>query len=306
METTLKTILIIFAALLLLIGLAPLNGGQIFRRSSDGLISDGVKRKYLLYVPTSYDPTKPTPLVISLHGFKDYPARQMRKSGWNVLAEQEGFIVVYPLGSNVPPAWQLYNYKDPAANPTVDIRFISHLIDHLEQKYDIDPARIYANGLSNGGGMSQALACVLSERIAAIGSVVGAYFYPLDTCQPTRPVPMIAFHGTADKLVSYTGGPSERFDYPFPSIPEFMEKLAHRNGCTTTPMEQMINSKVRSTSYSGGAGGADVVLYTIAGGEHAWPVGNRLPRWLAGNASVDINATRVMWEFFKTHPFNKA
>ncbi len=297
-----KTFLIIFAAFLLLVRFSPLSGGQLSRRSSSSLISNGVKRTYLLYVPASYEPTKPTPLVISLHGFKDYPTRQMRKSGWNALAEKEGFIVVYPLGSGIPPAWKLYDYKNPSINPTKDIRFISDLMDHLQKEFNIDPSRIYANGLSNGGGMSLALACVLSERIAAVGSVVGAYFYPLDACQPTRPVPMIAFHGTADKLVSYTGGPSKRFDYPFPSIPKFIQKLAQRNGCISVPKELMVNSKVRSTSYSAGEGGADVVLYTIEGGEHAWPVGNRYPRWLAWNASVDINATRVMWEFFQAHP----
>ena len=302
MEVALKIILIIIVALFLLVMLAPFSGGQIFRRSNGSMISEGTKRKYLLYVPASYNPEKPTPLVISLHGFKDYPTRQMRKSGWNILAEEKGFIVVYPLGSGTPPAWQLYNYKDPTANPTMDILFISNLIDHLAERYNVDPTRIYANGLSNGGGMSYALACVLSERIAAVGSVVGAYFYPLEACQPTRPVPLIAFHGTADKLVSYHGGPSKRFDYPYPPIPDFMKKLAHRNGCSSTPVEQVLNPEVRSTSYSGAA---DVVLYTIEGGEHAWPVGKRLPRWLVGNASTAIDATRVMWEFFKEHPLAK-
>jgi polyhydroxybutyrate depolymerase len=146
--------------------------------------------------------------------------------------------------------------------------------------------------------MSLALACTLSARIAAIGSVVGAYFYPLEACQQTRPVPMIAFHGTADKLVSYYGGPSERLDYPFPSIPKFMKEVAQRSGCKISPIEREVNSKVHFTGYSGSA---EVILYTIVDGEHAWPVGNRLPRWLAGNASTAIDATSVMWEFFKEH-----
>jgi polyhydroxybutyrate depolymerase len=278
--------------------LAPLNGGRIFQRSYQTLTSGGVKRKYLLYVPRSYNPKKTIPLVISMHGFKDYPDRQMRKSGWNRLAEKEGFIVAYPLGSGMPPAWKLYDYKNPAANPTPDIHFISDLIDHLQTHYAIDPARIYTNGLSNGGGMSLALACTLSDRIAAIGSVVGAYFYPLEKCHQKRAVPMIAFHGLADKLVSYYGGPSERFDYPFPSIPRLIKEIADHNGCKSKPIEREVNSRVHFTGYSGSA---DVVLYTIKDGEHAWPVGNRLPRWLASNASTAIDATSVMWEFFKEH-----
>lgn len=287
---------------LLLIYFAPINGGSFFRRSSGSIISNGKKRSYLLYVPRSYSPQKPTPLVISLHGFKDYPARQMRKSGWNRLAEKEGFLVVYPWGGGIPAAWQLYNYKDPLQNPTQDILFISDLIDHLESRFNIDPSRIYANGLSNGGGMSVALACTLSERIAAVGSVVGAYFYPLESCQPARPVALIAIHGTADKLVAYHGGSSERFDYPFPSIPAFMKNFALKNGCNPNPVGREINDNVHSTHYPGKA---DVVLYTIEGGEHAWPVGKRLPRWLAGNASTAIDATQVLWEFFKTHPLSR-
>ncbi len=279
-----------------------LNSTWIFHGSYKSLVSGGVKRKYLLYIPRSYNPEQPVPLVISLHGFKDYPARQMRKSGWNRLAEKEGFIVVYPLGSGMPPAWKLYDYKNPTANPTADIHFISELIDYLQAHYAIDLNRIYANGLSNGGGMSLALACTLSDRIAAIGSVVGAYFYPLEACQQTRPVPMIAFHGLADKLVSYYGGPSERLDYPFPSIPKFIKEVAVRNGCKNKSIEREINSRVSFTGYSGSA---DVILYTIVDGEHAWPVGKRLPRWLAGNASTAIDATSVMWEFFKEHPLKK-
>lgn len=302
MAITLKIILIILITLILLIMIAPLNGGRIFRQSNGTIFSGELKRKYLLYVPRSYDPEKPTSLVISLHGFKDYPTRQMRKSGWNNLAEKEGFIVVYPLGSGIPAGWKLYDYEQPSANPTKDICFLADLIDQLSNEYHIDPMRIYVNGLSNGGGMALALGCVLSERIAAVGSVVGAYFYPLEACQQTRPVPMIAFHGLADKLVSYYGGPSERFDYPFPSIPKLMKELAQRNGCASEPIEADLNPKVHSTSY---VGTADVVLYTIEDGEHAWPVGKHLPRWLAGNASTVIDATRVMWEFFKTHPLPK-
>ncbi len=294
MDFTSKTFLII----ILLITFALLNSTWIFHRSYKSLVSGGVERKYLLYIPRSYNPEQPVPLVISLHGFKDYPARQMRKSGWNRLAKKEGFIVVYPLGSGMPPAWKLYDYKNPTANPTADIHFISELIDYLQAHYAIDPNRIYANGLSNGGGMSLALACTLSERIAAIGSVVGAYFYPLEVCQQTRPVPMITFHGLADKLVSYYGGPSERLDYPFPSIPKFIKEVAVRNGCKSKPIEREVNSRVFFTGYSGSA---DVILYTIVDGEHAWPVGKRLPRWLAGNASTAIDATSVMWEFFKEH-----
>ena len=83
-----------------------------------------------------------------------------------------------------------------------DVRFISELIDKLEAAYNIDPARIYANGFSNGGGMAFVLSCTLSDRIAAVGMVGAAQTLPWSWCTDHRPVPMIAFHGTADPIGS--------------------------------------------------------------------------------------------------------
>src|SRR5947209_15439212 len=87
-----------------------------------------------------------------------------------------------------------------------DVRFISELIDTLRAAYNIDPTRIYANGLSIGGGMAFVLSCTLSDRIAAVGMVAAAQSLPSSWCTDHRPVPMIAFHGTADPIVPYQGG----------------------------------------------------------------------------------------------------
>jgi len=277
----------------------------VIHQSNYSLISNKIKRKYILYLPASYDPYTPTSLVISMHGFGDWPGHQMRMSGWNDLADEKGFIMVYPMGTHFPLRWQLYDYENPAANPTADIRFITDLIDHLEEEYNIDPRRIYVNGLSNGGGMAQALSCTLSDRIAAVGSVSGAYVYPLDACQPVRPVPMIAFHGTADAIIPYQGGPSERFPQSFPSIPEFMEQIAQRNGCTASPVEQTVSQNVHSISYTGCTTNADVVFYTIEGGGHSWPGGKIMPHMIVGETNMEINATRLMWNFFQAHPLRK-
>jgi polyhydroxybutyrate depolymerase len=305
METTLKTILIILIWFFAILTGALLTGWLVIHRFNGNLISHGVKRRYILHVPASYDPSTPAPLVISMHGFGDWPAHQMQMSGWNDLADEECFIVVYPMGTRFPLRWKLYDFENPAGNPTADIHFISDLVNHLEQQYNIDPLRIYANGLSNGGGMAQALSCALSERIAAVGCVSGAYVYPLNACQSTRPVPVIAFHGTADAIVPYQGGPSERFPLPFPCIPEFMEKLAQRNGCTATPIEQTISPNVHSISYTGCNANADVVFYSIQGGGHSWPGGKAMPRTIVGETNHEINATRLIWDFFKEHSLLK-
>ena len=169
-------------------------------RNNGSIVSSGQKREYLLYVPDNYDRTRPTPLVISMHGAGGWPAQQMALSGWNRLADEHGFIVVYPSGRGVPRVWHLGLMQD--------VRFISELIDSLEAAYNIDSTRIYADGLSNGGGMAFVLSCTLSDRIAAVGMVAAAQSLPWSWCTDRRPVPMIAFHGTADPIAPYSGGRS--------------------------------------------------------------------------------------------------
>ena len=172
------------------------------------IISSGQKREYLLYVPKSYDRTKPTPLVISLHGAMTWPSSLMAVSQWNLVADENGFIVVYPAGTGFGPKyWDMTGSDTPSRMP--DVIFISELIDKLEASYNIDRARIYANGLSKGGGMAFVLSCTLSDRIAAVGMVSAGLDPGWDWCTDHRPVPVIAFHGTADPLCLYNGGYSK-------------------------------------------------------------------------------------------------
>jgi polyhydroxybutyrate depolymerase len=263
------------------------------------IVSSGQDRTYLLFVPTTYDPSTPTPLVISIHGFAEWLAHQMQISGWNDLADEYGFIVVYPSGTGFPRRWRASGQAGDSGDPMVDVFFISDLIDELGRQYNIDPARVYANGLSNGGGFSYMLGCTLSDRIAAVGSVSGAYVYPLDECNLSRPVPMIAFHGAGDPIVPYQGGPSRDSEVSFPVIPDWMAARAELNGCDGSPAELPGSGEVSGIRYSGCAQEADVVFYTIHGGGHAWPGGEPMPAWIVGYTTQDINATRVMWEFFR-------
>ena len=267
----------------------------VLNKTNGRIVSSGEVRRYLLFVPTTYDPAKPAPLVISLHGFVEWPAHQMQISRWNTLAEEQGFLVVYPEGTGFPRRWRAGGWR---GDPTPDVRFIADLIDRLAAEYSIDRSRVYANGLSNGGGMSFLLGCALSDRIAAIGGVAGAYAYPLDECQPLRPVPMIAFHGTADPIVPYLGGPSRGTEPRLPVIPDWMEARAALNGCDATPIALPSSGEASGIRYSGCEQGAEVVFYTLAGGGHSWPGGEPLPEWITGPTSQAIDATRVMWEFF--------
>ena len=270
------------------------------------IVSSGQQREYLLYVPKSYDRAKQTPLVISMHGATAWPAQQMNLSRWNRLADEHGFIVVYPAGRGVTRIWQ--------EGGATGVRFISELIDTLEAAYNIDPTRIYANGFSNGGAMANALSCRLSHRIAAVGTVAAAQLLPWSWCADSRPVPMITFHGTADRFAPYNGGPSWASPpgygafatrIPFQSVSTWTANWARRNRCGPTPIESVVAADVTRLEYTHCADDAAVVLYAVQGGGHTWPGGKPLPEWFAGPTSRSIDASSLMWAFFREHKLRK-
>jgi polyhydroxybutyrate depolymerase len=261
----------------------------------------GQVRTYLLYVPSTYNPSIPTPLVISLHGFAEWPAHQMKITGWSKLAEEFGFIVIYPSGTRFPLRWNTQVQPGSPDGPMNEVTFISDLIDQLAAEYNIDKNRIYANGFSNGGGMSYLLACKLSDRIAAIGSVAGAYSFPWDECTPSRPMPMIIFHGTADQIVPFNGENPPNLDFSLPAISNWVKLWVDFNKCDEHPIELPVVGEVSGVKYTQCAQNARVIFYTVHGGGHAWPGGEPMPKFIVGHTSQDIDATAVMWEFFQQY-----
>ncbi|HJQ09574.1 MAG TPA: PHB depolymerase family esterase [Gemmatimonadaceae bacterium] len=307
---------VVLGAALAIIGLpvaiVPIEAVAFYsaNRENGSFVSSGEKREYVLYVPKTYSRSRPTPLVISMHGAGLWGAAQRDISRWNALADSKGFIVVYPSGAggNGVRIWR----AEPGDGLKKDVRFISDLIDTLSASYNIDSTRVYANGLSNGGGMSFALSCTLSNRIAAVGLVGAAETLPWRWClerearaetrEATRPVPVISFHGTADPVVPYNGGASWISPRPFPNVPRWSANWARRNQCGGNPIESRVAGDVTRLEYTGCAANAAVVLYTIHGGGHTWPGGMQLPEWFVGRTSHSIDATSVMWDFFMEHP----
>ena len=298
-------ILGIFLSIIILIVFVGTILWSIVDRTNGIIVSSGERRDYLLYVPDSYDPSHPTPLVFNIHGFAQWPANQMRVSGWNELADQYGFIVVYPSGTGFPLRWRVSADPENPEGPEKEVAYFSDLIVKLTDEYNIDRSRIYANGLSNGGGMTLLLACRLSDQIAAIGSVAGAYLFDFEDCQPQRPVPAIFFHGKEDQIVPFTGGPSERYALPFPNIPDFVHSYAQKNGCDSTSTTVMNTTSITGIRYSGCSADAAVVFYTIADGGHTWPGGSPLPEWITGKTTQEIDATGLMWKFFQQYSLGK-
>ena len=304
MKKTLLKIFLFILAIPLLILLIVVIAFAISNRTNGRILTSGEQRKYLLYVPDSYNADSPTPLVITLHGFAQWPANQMQVSHWNDLADEFGFIVVYPSGTNFPLRWRVNPDSSNPDGPEKEVAFITDLIDKLENQYNIDSNRIYANGLSNGGGMSVLLACRLSDHIAAIGGVAGAYVTPWDECNPERPVPMIVFHGLEDQIVPYQGASAETSRISLPDVPTWVREYAQSNGCTLSAQELSTTSTITPIQYTQCAQDANVVFYTIADGGHSWPGGGKLPEWIVGKTSMDIDATRLIWEYFEEYSLN--
>src|SRR6266702_8735560 len=135
----LKWLLNSFAALVFAVGI--LIGGAYWElhRSTGEVLTGGQKRAYLLHVPKNIPSERPMPLVICLHGFAEWPAHVMRLSHWNQLADEFGFLVVYPRGSGFPFRWRSGDRPVEQKKQPQDVEFISDLIDRLKRQYNIDP-----------------------------------------------------------------------------------------------------------------------------------------------------------------------
>ncbi len=287
-----KNVFIALLALPAIFAASEAIAHRAHNRNNGSIISAGEKREYLLHLPRSYDPSRPVPLVISLHGAGGWPVQQMEMTRWNALADEQRFIVVYPAGAEKggPRIWR-----------ESDVKYVADLIDALERAYNIDRKRIYANGFSNGGGTSFVLSCTLSDRIAAVGLVAAAQTTPWSRCTDRRAVPMIDFHGTGDSATPYNGGVSWVTSGEFPSVPIWAAKWAHRNHCAASA-ESTVASDVVLREYTRCANDATVALYTIVNGGHTWPGGEPLPEFFVGRTTRSIDATRTMWKFFLRHP----
>jgi len=261
------------------------------------LMVDGRTRDYFVHVPIGYDGQTPVPVVFVLHGATQSAASAERMSGMSEKADHENFLAVYPTGTGrikSVPTWNSGACCGYAMeNHVDDVAFFSALIDELEQDYSVDPKRIYATGISNGGMMSYRLACELSDKIAAIAPVEGAQDLP---CHPASRVSVMIFHGTADHLVPYDGGStpfqlvSKRSDT---SVAETVEFWSKRDGCAATP-QHTETEELRTDVYAGCKDGTAVELYSIQGGHHMWP-----GLGISGNS---VPATGLIWSFFAQHP----
>ena len=205
-----------------------------------------------------------TPLIINMHGFGSNAQEQQFYSEMDQFAHSENIAVVYPEGLN--NAWNVFTFWD--GNSYDDVGFISAIIDDIAENFNIDLNRIYACGMSNGGYMSYRLACDLSSKIAAFGSVTGNFMINTeenDCLDQDREIPIIHFHGTTDEVVNYFP-PS--FDESL-TVGESIDFWSDYNNLTTESVES-INTNVEIYTYSNESSTTKFVHYKVYGGNHEW------------------------------------
>lgn len=266
---------------------------------------------YIQDVPTAA-PGTALPVVFDLHGYMESAALEHEGTGLSGYGDRHGFVTITPeITESGLPRWD-------DTRGSADVAYLGDLITRVESTLCVDQRRVFVAGLSMGAFTTSSVACQLADRVAAVAPVAGLQAF--GWCAPARPVPVVAFHGTGDPFVAYTGGdgPVGRLlpapdgslqrhpgdGGPLPrSIPDQVTAWAARNGCGIDPTSTPVAADVTLIRYPCPAGD-EVEFYSIAGGGHTWP-GSTSPVYpapLVGKTTHSIDANTVMWDFFRAHP----
>jgi polyhydroxybutyrate depolymerase len=271
---------------------------------------DGLTRSYSLYVPDGYSPDTATPLVLAFHGGSGgFGLNFAHGNQLNPVARAKTFIVAYPNGTGIPMSWNGGGCCGAAAvNDVDDVTFTRMLIDDISARYSIDPKRVYATGMSNGGVLVHRLGVQLSDRIAAIASVAGELYPGGDfiLAPPARPMSVLVFHGTTDLAYPYNPSTMQNvlgWWMMANAIPLTTPAVTYQRGIETCYTNATSTAEV--TLCLANPPGAIIVGGVVYdGGGHAWPGGVKGTYNGPGYdiPTTDINASAAMWDFFARHP----
>lgn len=235
-------------------------------------------RSYRIHVPPAYDGHALVPALFNFHGQARTATEQDDYSGLAALSDEEGFILVSPEGGGYPQQWDIVGVY--AEDGIDDVGAVSEMLDSVESQFCVDPGRVFATGISNGGQMAAQVGCLLPGRFAGVAPVAGIVFQGCDG----PPVAVITFHGTDD------------YNVPYETAPEAVVEWARYNGCPDTPEVDWITTGVRRDAYFG-CDGAPVIFYTLEGGGHTWP-GAADDSGGVGPTNHDISASELIWDLF--------
>jgi polyhydroxybutyrate depolymerase len=242
------------------------------------LVSGQRQRTYRLFVPPSYDSRTRLPLVLDLHGSGGSSAGQARTSGFEAVAARDGFVV-----ATLQAEGALWNVPVQEGRPD-DVAYVADVIDHVAAGACIDVTRVYVTGFSGGGRMTSLVGCKLGARIAAIAPVSGLR-WPAPC--PGRPIPVLTFHGLADRQNPYAGH-AGRGPQWLESVPEALAGWAGRNGCDRDMILDDPDGPLSTMRYESCQDGAAVRMIRVDGLGHAW-------------TKREVDTTEVMWQFFSGH-----
>jgi polyhydroxybutyrate depolymerase len=267
------------------------------------LTHQGRERGFIVHVPASYRADRPAPLVLALHGgggSMDVMARD-RLYGLVSQSDASGWVVVFPNGHSRFRGGRFATWnagiccggaRDSGSD---DVGFLREVVTEVQRRLNIDPRRIFATGMSNGGMMSYRLACEASDVFRAIAAVAGTD--GTTACRPGRPVPVFHIHARDDDRVLFNGGSGSASDThaDFVSVPATVDKWARLNGCSGLSQRVLERPGVVCETRSGCQGGSEVRLCVTDTGGHAWPGGRKA---LGGKGSTALDATAEIWAFF--------
>lgn len=277
----------------LLLGSLVLACGSDAAQTPDQ-VEFGGDRPVFLEVPTSYDHGTPTPLLLVLHGFGANGFTQLRYTKLDELVEEQGILLAAPDGTVNAEGKQFWNATDAccgAGSGVDDVAYLSGLIADISAVWNVDPARVYLFGHSNGGFMSYRMACDQADSIAAIVSLAGATWDDPGQCAPSSDVSVLQIHGTNDQTILYGGGTL------YPSATASTEIWAGYDGCGTSMTQAATNldlevsldgAETTVQSFDGCPADVAVELWSIEDGSH-------LP-------NVTDGFRTAVWEWLAAHP----
>jgi polyhydroxybutyrate depolymerase len=270
----------------------PGRSGDVEIRADPAVSAGATRRSYRLHVPAGYRPGRAVPAVLLLHGNGGSAADLDDVSGLSELADRRGFLAVYPQGLSVGAGRPFWAAAGRIEDGVDDLRFTADLLDDLQARLCVDPARVAAAGFSAGGGVAAAMACDLAGRVASVAVVSGALYAEPGECRPSRPMPVLDIHGTDDPVVPYGGrAPTVEWPLPMPPVPTWLTGWATRDGCPGEPAVFLDTPQATGVRWSGCRDGSEVVHFRINGGDH------QAPRTIAGRPFA-----QVAWDFFAAHP----
>jgi polyhydroxybutyrate depolymerase len=272
---------------------------------------DGLERAYLVYVPRSLDRRRATPVLYAFHGGGGHMGWQANDDVYGLLskAEEAGFIAVFPNGVGALPGGRMATWNagrccgDARDRGVDDVGFVRRIHADLVRRLPVDPARVYATGMSNGGMMAYRLACEAADLFRAIAAVAGTD--NTRRCAPVRPVAVLHIHALDDTHVLFEGGagPDAFRDRSkitdFTSVQETVDRWVARDRCVGRPQRVLAREGAWCDLHAGCAGGSRVQMCVTETGGHSWPGGGAVRGKAPSNA---LSGNDAMWAFFQSLP----